>query len=50
MKLFFTLYASFSTAGATFGTGRHHADLTPEQIKKALMVCRRHLLLCFMGT
>ncbi|KFA69955.1 hypothetical protein S40285_03889 [Stachybotrys chlorohalonatus IBT 40285] len=35
--VFFTLYASFSTAGAAFGTGRHHADLEPDQIRKALM-------------
>ncbi|KAI9159102.1 hypothetical protein HJFPF1_07110 [Paramyrothecium foliicola] len=35
--IFFTLYASFSTAGAAYGTGRHHADLDGEHIKKALM-------------
>ncbi|KAF5005915.1 hypothetical protein FDECE_7673 [Fusarium decemcellulare] len=35
--VFFILYNSFSTAGVTYGTGRHHSDLSDEQIHKAMM-------------
>ncbi|KAH7119835.1 hypothetical protein B0J11DRAFT_71239 [Dendryphion nanum] len=33
--LSFTLYTSFSNAGIHYGTGRHHVDLTKENIRKA---------------
>ncbi|KAH7012923.1 hypothetical protein EDB80DRAFT_709133 [Ilyonectria destructans] len=36
-SVFFTLYASFSTRGIHFGTGRHHADLETEDIQIAMM-------------
>lgn len=36
--IFFTLYATFSTVGTTFGTGRHHADLETDQVTTAMMV------------
>ncbi|KAM0227674.1 hypothetical protein ACHAPO_011319 [Fusarium lateritium] len=35
--VFFTLYATFSTVGVTFGTGRHHDDLETDQISNAMM-------------
>ncbi|KAF5667225.1 integral membrane protein PTH11 [Fusarium heterosporum] len=35
--IFFTTYATFSTVGVTFGTGRHHDDLTMDQIYTAMM-------------
>ena len=35
--IFFTLYATFSTVGTTFGTGRHHADLETDQVTTAMM-------------
>ncbi|KAH6682206.1 hypothetical protein F5X68DRAFT_242835 [Plectosphaerella plurivora] len=35
--VFFVLYASFSTAGTRYGTGRHHDDLEDEDIKTAMM-------------
>ncbi|KAH7150212.1 hypothetical protein B0J13DRAFT_285537 [Dactylonectria estremocensis] len=34
--VFFTLYASCSTAGVTYGTGRHHADLETKNIQTAM--------------
>lgn len=38
LQIFFTLYATFSSVGVTHGTGRHHANLKPEQIHTAMMV------------
>ncbi|RSM19195.1 hypothetical protein CDV31_001871 [Fusarium ambrosium] len=35
--VFFTLYASFSMSGVTYGTGRHHKDLELKQIQTAKM-------------
>ncbi|UPK91751.1 hypothetical protein LCI18_002686 [Fusarium solani-melongenae] len=35
--VFFTLYASFSMTGVTYGTGRHHKDLELVQIQTAKM-------------
>ncbi|KAH6954686.1 hypothetical protein DER45DRAFT_314566 [Fusarium avenaceum] len=35
--VFFTTYATFSTIGVGFGTGRHHADLETYQIRTAMM-------------
>lgn len=37
-QVFFTLYASFSMTGVTYGTGRHHKDLELVQIQTAKMV------------
>lgn len=38
LQVFFTTYATFSTIGVGFGTGRHHADLETYQIRTAMMV------------
>ncbi|CCT66610.1 related to integral membrane protein PTH11 [Fusarium fujikuroi] len=35
--VFFTCYATSSTVGVTFGTGRHHDDLETNQIHTAMM-------------
>ncbi|KAK7425045.1 hypothetical protein QQZ08_008321 [Neonectria magnoliae] len=35
--VFFTLYASFSTTGIHYGTGRHHDDLEDKNIYTAMM-------------
>ncbi|KAF4500543.1 integral membrane PTH11 [Fusarium agapanthi] len=35
--VFFTCYATSSTVGVTFGTGRHHDDLEANQIHTAMM-------------